>query len=535
MTSAVTWFELGQKVAESHARNATDSVSVIPIVVEDLRAARPILIALAEMHEGCFLDASDIGADPGHRSNVHGPVPGTSDPVRRHAIKLAFADLPKPVEIVDKDDELLDVEFTKSTAGMELSTGDRMLHAILRAAAHRDLEELSFAVIAYPSGPLDERVKKAAWDLMMRHVDGAPRKAPQTLVVAVESDISIEIHCETDYGFRFAIEQGQLLHRRKANHLHVAAKEIVDRSNAFPIVLFLGAGFSVSSRIPLGDELRDNAILRMLDEPGFAELDPISLGIEFHEFLYSMGGTPDWLSTAEKSMNSREFARALTLQRVLEAEKRMWPELPTLVEFKERHDQVVQTPGPSVEILAELLHAVDAKVIVLQLNFDCLVERNATSAVEVFASAEDFGEAPDYIRRYWTGSEARAPLLKLHGTIESFDTCVITQDQTERGVGERQLKTLYALLDLVNDPLPWIYVGASMRDRDLLQVLTAQQFAQQLDERWVVPYLVPSIRAFATPRVAYWAGTGRATLEDRVIAETSDAFFNALRASWLPN
>ena len=48
MTAAVSWFELGQEIAESHARHATNTVSVIPVVADNLQTARPILRALAE-------------------------------------------------------------------------------------------------------------------------------------------------------------------------------------------------------------------------------------------------------------------------------------------------------------------------------------------------------------------------------------------------------------------------------------------------------------------------------------------------------
>lgn len=39
-------------------------------------------------------------------------------------------------------------------------------------------------------------------------------------------------------------------------------------------------------------------------------------------------------------------------------------------------------------------------------------------------------------------------------------------------------------------PRLWIYVGVSMRDKDLLPVLRGEDFARRLDERWVNPYLL---------------------------------------------
>lgn len=532
MTRPVTWLELGQKVAEAHARHALDSVSVIPIVVDQLDAARPILNALADMHEGCFLDASNHTADASRQLNVYEPVPGTTSPVRRKAIEVALSRSRKPVRIVDVADQFLDVRFADSSLPAELSTGDRTLHAVARAAAHRYLDECSFAVIAYKSGLLDDYAKKAAWDLMVRHVQREPRKSPQTLVVAVESDMDVGIHCQTEYGFRFAVDDGGLLCRRGLGHLRGAASTLVEQSKESPVVFFLGAGFSVSSQMPMGDQLRDNAILRMLNDSKKEALDSVGLAMEFHNYLSSMDGSSNWLSAAERSMNSRAFANELTLERVLAAEKRMRPDLPTLLEFKERHDKVVGSPGLSVRVLTEILKTRAARLVIVQLNFDCLVEHNTKSGIRVFASNAAFEEAPEYICQYCAGAEEDPPLLKLHGTIESLDTCVFAQDQTDRGVGEPQFRTLTALRDVHDGPLPWIYVGVSMRDRDLLQVLSGQDFARRLDERWVVPYIVPSVRSFGELRTPHWAHTDLKGLEDRVIAETSDAFFDALGTAW---
>ena len=390
MTVAVSWFELGQEIAESHARNASDIVTVIPVVVEDLHAAKPILRALADIHEGCLLDASDLNADPRQQRSVYQPVPGTYDPVRRTAIETALSKPDRRITVVDQNHGLVDVRFHDSHIDERLSAGDQTLHAIARAAAHKQLDEYSFAVIAYSSGPLDERAKKAAWDLMVRHVQGSPRKTPQTLVVVVESAIDIGIHCESEYGFRFAIEHGRLLRRQGARHLRLAAEGIVKQSETSPMVLFLGAGFSVSSRIPLGDQLRDNAILRILNDPQYSGLDSIDLGIEFHTWLSEMSGGPEWLSRDEKSMNSQVFASDLTLERVLAVEKRIDPDLPTLQEFREHHDKVVDSPGASVHHLARILGSTDAKIVVVQLNFDCLVERNTEPDLMVFASDDEF-------------------------------------------------------------------------------------------------------------------------------------------------
>jgi hypothetical protein len=77
----------------------------------------------------------------------------------------------------------------------------------------------------------------------------------------------------------------------------------------------------------------------------------------------------------------------------------------------------------------------------------------------------------------------------------------------------------------------WIYVGVSMRDTDLTPILAEEDFARALDERWVSPYLVETVAAFASGRVPFWRTTPLPTIEDRLITETSDAFFSAWRGA----
>ncbi|WP_419862992.1 SIR2 family protein [Candidatus Poriferisodalis sp.] len=393
------------------------------------------------------------------------------------------------------------------------------------------MDDYEFAILVYSNGPLDARAEEAAWNLIMQRIHGSQRAIPQTLILAIESGIDIATHCQPETGFRYAIEHGQLVRRRGKQHLRQATAQIAEQCRSSPVVLLLGAGFSVSSRLPLGDELRDNAIMRLLNDPSLESLDSIDLGVEFHTWLSELSSTPEWISREELLMDPREFASGLTLERVLVVEEQFRPELPTLQEFKDRHDEIVDSPGPSVVHLAKILESWDAKLIVAQLNFDCLLERNTSAPLKPFISDEEFGDAVSYIERYCNGDEDSVPLLKLHGTIDEIETCVATQDQTNRGLATTKFRTLISLLDLSQSPLPWIYIGASMRDRDLLQTLNGQQFAKGLDEQWVIPYIVRSLKKFGDEREPHWKDSGLRGLEPRVITETSDAFFEMLAES----
>ena len=527
MSTAVSLFDLAREVTQSHERAPAGQITVIPVIVDSLHSARPVLRALSDVLEGRFLDTSAPDAHSG-TPDLDQPVAGTEDPVRREAVKSTLqTDAGRRVALVDLPSGLLDVTLENPSVGVEPSPGDRTITAIARAAVHRDLDQYEFVIIGYRSGALDLPFRKAAWNLMVDQFESMPSGTLRTLVVVVEAGIDIDLHCQSGRGFRFAIERDRLLRRQGRNNLLSAVSQIV--SHEPPIVFFLGAGFSASSHMPIGNAVRDGAIRRLLGILDEESLPSVELAARFHQWLAEK---PGWLAPSEQSLPRDAFAAGLTLERVLDAERRLYPQLPTLAEFKALHDHVVGSPGPAVLALASVLQRGSGRVIVVEVNFDLLVETHAGVATKVFASTTDFSVAPDYLARYISGEEHDIPVLKLHGTIQDFDTCVVTQEQTELGVGTEKLEALRALLDPEGRSRLWIYVGASMRDRDLLRVLTGEDFGRGLDERWVLPYVVESVEQYAESRSVFWNQTDLPRMDDRVIAETSDAFFTALAEEW---
>ena len=527
MSSAGSLFDLAREIIRSHERAPEGQVTVIAVIVENLHAARPVLRALSDVLEGRFLDTSTTDSYPG-MPNLHEPVVGTDDPVRREAVKTVLqTDAGRRIELIDMAGGSLDATLENPGVGGEPSPGDRTITAIARAALHRDLDQYQFVTIGYQGGVLDLPFRRAAWNLMVDQFGSMPSETLRTLVVVVESTIDIELHCQSDKGFRFAIENDRLLQRQGRNNLLSAVSQIV--SHDLPIVFFLGAGFSASSRMPIGNAVRDSAIRRLIGITDGESFSSTELAALFHDWVAQK---PGWLALSEQSMPRSAFAESLTLERVLDAERRLYPHLPTLTEFKIHHDQVLGTPGPSIRDLARILQRRSRRVIIVEVNFDLLVETHAGVGTMVFASADDFASAPDYLTKYMRGEEDNVPVLKLHGTIDTFETCIVTQEQTERGVGIEKREALRALVGDKNHPRLWIYVGASMRDRDLLRVLNDEEFGWGLDERWVLPYVVESVGRYAESRSGFWAKSGLARMEDRVVTETSDAFFTALAAEW---
>ena len=198
-------------------------------------------------------------------------------------------------------------------------------------------------------------------------------------------------------------------------------------------------------------------------------------------------------------MSRDTYIAGLTLEQVIRAEKRHLSALPTLDYFRELHDSVVGSPGPAVLELGEILRISKGKLILAEVNFDRLVEEHSPVPLRVFASDEEFEEADKYVTDYLAGEETDVPLLKLHGSIERPGTCVVSDEQTEAGIGAGKLR---AIRSLYNDRRAWIYIGASMRDRDLLTVFRGSDFANGTDEVWVSPFLPDTVEDFARSR---WA------------------------------
>ena len=420
-----------------------------------------------------------------------------------------------------------DWEFVDPPAGGELSPGEQTVIDVCCAVTSRELDEAESqaAIVAYRVSGVDVYFRSALWELFTWHLMDLPSQSLRTLFVVVESEIDITAHCQPKAGFRLAVEGEHLLSRHGPDELPAMAARVSNDARA--MVLFLAAGFSASSGFPLGNRMRDSAIARLLDLDASRHASA-DLARRFYEWISAKTG---WLTPREVALGAEGFVQRLTLEQVIRAEERHFDgSLPTLGEFKDLHDQLVDDPGPAVLSLCQYLRKRVGRVVLVTVNFDTLVERHAGVPLEVFAADEEFESAAAYVTRYLAGAESAVPYLKVHGTIDRPESCVVSAEQTDTGVGNGKLAALRALLDGDSQRL-WIYAGSSMRDHDLLRVLGDEDFARGLDERWVVPYLTDGIRRFGEDRATFWARSRRPTIEDRLITETADAFFEALEAA----
>lgn len=519
MSQLVSVLDLAGEIARKHERAPLGQITVIPVIVDDLESISPVLSGLCDVAEGRFLTTLD--------DELKMPVPGTSDQVRRAAIVTALTGQPlsdRRVELIDQAAGTVDAVFANPTTEAP-SPGEEEVLAVARAVAHRDLDRHRFALIAYKANLVDLPFRRGIWSLAVDQLNGRAHPTLTTLVFVAEAAIDIGVHCQPGRGFQLALDGGRLLRRKGADNLRAQAASIAN--NDGPLVLFLGAGFAATSRMPLGNDMRDQAIGRLLNV-SVAEFSSTELASKFHDWVQGQG----WLSGSEQQMPRDEFISRLTLEQVTRIEKILYPTLPTLHDFRQHHDRQINEPGQAVLDLAAILDHRRGPIVVVEVNFDLLVETHAGVPLRVFASPEEFAKAPEFLRRYLAGDETEVPLLKLHGTISRPDTCVISAEQTEQGVGVEKREALHVLRN-ENFPVRWVYVGASLRDLDIRPLLLGEEFSGGVDERWVTPYLPESLEEFAMRREPRWRGTGLPTIEHRLITETADVFFAELRTAWI--
>lgn len=522
MSRATALLDLAPQLARYHERSLAGTITVVPVLVDDLDAVLPSIQALATVLDAPLFVA---GAPTGQRQ-----TPPSDDVARFTSVERAL-DVTRfggSRKVARVDSEGANAwAFVDPPAGGQLSPGEQTVIDVCCAIASRELDDAASqaAIVAYRISGVDLDFRCAMWELFTKYLMGLPSRSLRTLFVVVESEIDVAAHCQPKTGFRLAVEGEHLLSRHGPDELPAVAKRISNEARA--VVLFLAAGFSASSGFPLGNRMRDSAIARLLDLDA-SRYGSAELARRFYEWTSAKNG---WLTPREMALGAEGFIQQLTLEQVIRAEERHYGgSLPTLADFKELHDQLVDDAGPAVRSLCRYLDERVGCVVLVTVNFDTLVESHAEMPLQVFADDEEFESAAAYVTRYLAGEESAVPYLKVHGTIDRPESCVVSAEQTDTGVGNGKLAALRALPDGEN-PRLWIYVGSSMRDQDLLRVLGDEDFARGLDERWVVPYLTEDIRRFGEGRDPFWAIARHRTMDDRLITETADAFFAALEAS----
>jgi len=520
-------FVMAREIVDAHHRrgNGNGTVEVTPVLMGGGKAELGIFKALCALVDGTFLDSLE--------DDYAGPIAGAVvDAPLDAAIQLAFqvstGPRPRELEIVDIGGTARDVVFDGVVDVASASGGERAALQLARALLRPELREKSLAVVVYRENDMDRVIQAGAWELAFQQIPGMHLGNLRSLIVVVipkDGWISSDIHCKPETGFVHALLGEDYLRRNSATVFRARVNKIA--TSPTPPVFFLGAGFSASSGIPLGNVLRDKSIQRLLG-PASAGLPSEELARQFRLLIAGSEEGP------ELTQSDEDFARLLTFERVIRKEALTFSDLPTLQLVKSFNDAAIAAQGISVKSLQSLISK-GMRLVIVTVNLDTLVENGIEDRVKVFATEADFASAKTYIGRYLSGAETKVPVLKVHGSITNFASCVVNDDSTRLGVGRNKNRALMSLLGKHSATRQWVYVGASMRDLDLREFYRSHEFAKYIDESWVAPYLIPTVAEYEPLRLAHWrTRDAKATLQDHLVTETSDSFFHELDSQWKP-
>lgn len=488
---------------------------VVPVVVDDFAGHSDLVRATAHSVGASLIVASDAIAgvrgelDESLRARVEEylRVPRSGGSESRIAIRASRGMVRASI-----DDRI------------ELSSKSEQELAGLAAALFSDeLDASKLAFVVYNETVLDDDWGEAIWRFF-GSVNGSRFKAVKRLILLIErsGQHMPDHHLDYEPSVRFFVRSSGLM-RRKPWRVNVAdVCDIADRAATNGLVLFLGAGFSRSSGLPLGNMLRDDALQRFLGLPGveFGEL-----ASAFFEYLREH----ERLLEVEHQMQLVEFQQRLTLERVLREEiwRRGANDSPTLRRFETLNEIALKNRGPAVIDLHNILNRIP-KTVVITVNFDTLIEVG-DAGVRTIVEEQEFEDGRAILERYHSEPDNPVPVLKLHGSIQSRETIIATVDQTAQGLSTAKERCIRTLLNSYGE-VPWVYVGYSMRDPDLWSVLQSREVADRADEYWVSPFEDPNALAWSVAHRQF--GQDRRSFKERCITLTADRFFEQLLIAW---
>lgn len=521
--SALVFSELTQLVLQDHQRRAFDSrLVVIPVVCLGYpadAASADVLAAAIEAEEG------ESVAAPAAANGVKGQLDSLADEIGDLYRNPDNPDQPG-LGLQEVDGE---IKATLSNGNsLSLSPGEETLVGGMLAPLSTRLRKRKIAVISYDESHLDLPSAEALWHYYCLYVPAHDLDRLRTLVVLCYAPILVPArHCQKYNSARFVVNPRKVSRRREWK---VDQNEIrrLGHEATTPTVLFLAAGFSSSSEtdrgpLPMGNDLRDRALGRFIDE--FE--DEQDAATAFRTFCTDRAA----LLPGEKELSEAEFRQLLTLERVLQLElaETSDPLGPTLTRFSGEVEEAKETPGQALISLGEILEQ-GGRLVLVTVNFDELVEHQCGELVKPFVETDEFETAAEYIAQYSAGEDLPAPLLKLHGTLSKPPSIIATVGSVAKGLATSKAAALRSLLGEATKPQLWFYLGASMRDRDILQHIGVREFAERSDEWWVAPSRDPSVEKFIRDiRDPVWGDLGlKFDARAKCITTTADIFMGEL-------
>jgi hypothetical protein len=517
--SAVGALELAIALALDHEAGGGAGARVIPVLDSELERNHEVYDAVFRRLDGTYL-AVDRMTEP--------KVAGTVEPAFASTLAagLKASALGLEVEIV-QDGPL--VAVLRSDGVVARTESELLILAFVAALFHEELGTHRIAAISWTDERLDEISQEAIWELIRIHINARRIGTLSTLVLIAGGHSNPDIHCDKEPSVRYAVGGSGLAKRKGPTSLDTIVNKLSKESTG-PFVFFLGAGASASAKMPLGNAVRDYALESFLGDHASAPIR--DLVDRFHRWVKEN----DRLLVGEEHLGDEEFLSRITLERVLREEFRREgrDRSPTLKHLLEQNTNATARKMTRIRRgLATILERPNL-VVIVTVNFDTILEDEFEDRIRVFASPMEFDEAPAYVAKYLAGSEAAIPVLKLHGTLADPSTIVADVDTRSLGLPAGASEVLHTLRGVRRpDPIPWVYIGTSMRDPDITELIGSTDFADGLDEWWVAPFPDPAVASFASEhRTARWSNKGRPALWERQVTETADKFVSQLAQVW---
>lgn len=465
------------------------------------------------------------------RENAAGAA-GTLDPDLLQLVEIVLKEHGQEELTLKQVGDGVVATFGSGGSAATASEAQRELLGVVASLFDARLHGSELAALVYDESEFDRPTADLVWALwtsLLRSVSWPNLRT--LLVVARAGKPDPERHFRGQTSARFVINGGSLDRRRSWDTDNIDISQI--SHSADRLVLFLAAGFSMSSKtdndepLAMGNELRDRVLRRLMRSTAGED----ELARRFLRYCKDRGA----LLPGERHLTEAAFAAGLTLERVLVEELKDPPEDlgPTLEEFKGEVEQANARPGRAVEALRDLLAKRSRRIAVVTVNLDDLIERHCGEHVQAIISDDDFRTAAARMHAYWQEG-GPSPLLKLHGTLNDPGTLVASVHSVALGLSDTKIAALdAAFLNTDGSRTTVCYVGSSMRDRDLNQLLGLRRYAERLEEWWVAPTIAQSVREFIeTYRHRRWEVAGDPyEPEAHCITLVADEFIAALSAA----
>lgn len=511
------------KLAESPPQEETPQVTAIR--VDELHLATDILKpGLRHMgattvdigaiaREGSSSTVDDVGKEAAIAAALEHPTPGG----------------PRSVEFADDENGRRRAFWAGEPEAGRTEPSDHLLLGFATAAIDERLATAErLVVVFYDEGQLEPIEQPTAWLYVTQILPKYVPSSVDHLVIIFSSERLRKHHLKGTPSLRGTLDGNRLIQRQLHSTNQNLTRRLVGDQHSH-LVLFLGAGFTASMGLPLGNSIRDFALRQLLpSETGVPDAD---LPQRFFELMDDQ----NTLFEFERGRPLEELARDLTFERVFREELLAFDPSPTLAELERLESQALGLPPTGALRHLKSMISGNRKLVLITVNFDRLIEHD-DDRLEVFADEAEFEDCADYLDRYLLGAgdASRVPLLKLHGSLSAQDSLVASIEQTLIGLPEGKVEGLRRACTN-EDPgkIPFAYVGASMRDLDIGLELSQPSYARDLDEHWVMPVLADSITQFVhARRLVPWQQAEVQDLRGRLITWTADEFFESLAAAW---